>query len=251
MNIDKYHEMEELEKFHWWFVYRQNVLKFILKKYLFNLGKDAKIVDIGCGTGGNVQFLSEYYDNVTGIDNNEFAIKYCRDKALKNIVMGELPDLTMIEDNSVDLILLFDVLEHVKDDKFSLSVLKNKLKAGGYILLTVPAFSFLWSQHDEDFHHKRRYNLIQIKKMLETLDFKIIKSSYLYFLLFPIILVMRLLKQIFKSYSKADDFKLNNMFLNNILIKFLSIETFLLNYFNYPLGSSILILAEKNTGKEL
>lgn len=245
MNIDKYHEMECLEKFHWWFIYRQNILEFILKKYLSNLSKDAKIIDIGCGTGGNIQLLNKYYDNVTGFDNNEIAIKYCQDKGLKNLVRGELPDLNMIEDNSIDLILLFDVLEHVENDNFSLSVLKNKLKTGGYILLTVPAFSFLWSQHDEDFHHKRRYNLKQIKKMLESLSFKTIKSSYLYFLLFPLVLFMRLLKQIFKKYAKTDDFKLNNVFINSFLIKLLSVETFLLNYINFPFGSSILILAEK------
>ena len=237
--------MDSLEKFHWWFVYRQNILKFILKKYLFNMGKDAKIVDIGCGTGGNIQLLNEKYDNITGIDNNEFAIKYCKDKNLNNILQGELPNQIDIADNSVDLVLLFDVLEHVEDDNLSLSVLKNKLKSGGFLLLTVPAFSFLWSQHDEDFHHKRRYNIKQIKKMLGTLDFKIIKSSYIYFCLFPFVLFMRLLKKIFKNYSLKDDFKLNNMFLNSLIIKFLSLEKVLFNYIDFPWGSSILVLAKK------
>lgn len=246
MEIEKYHEMEELEKFHWWFAYRQNILKLMLKKYLFNLKKDAKIVDIGCGTGGNIQLLSEHFENITGIDNNDIAIEYCKNKNLKNILKAQLPDLNIIEDNSVDLILLFDVLEHLEDDKFALSVLKNKLKDGGCVLLTVPAFSFLWSKHDEIFHHKRRYNLKQIKKIFKELDLKIVKASYLYFLLFPVVLIMRLLKQLFKSLATKDDFKINNKLLNSFIINFLSIEEFLLNYFNYPFGSSILILAEKN-----
>lgn len=245
MNIDKYQEMDELEKFHWWFLYRQNILKFILKKYLIHLSKDAKIVDIGCGTGGNIQLLNKNYNNIYGIDNNESAIKYCREKNLKNITKGDLPNLEGLEDNSADLILLFDVLEHVDKDDLALSVIKNKLKTGGFILLTVPAFSFLWSQHDEDFHHKRRYNIKQLKKMLKSLDFKIIKSSYLYFLLFPLILFMRFIKKIFKSYSSADDFKLNNKFLNNFILKFLAIEQFFLNYIDYPFGSSIVVLAKK------
>lgn len=245
MDIEKYHEMEKLEKFHWWFIYRQNILKFVLKKYLSDLDKNAKIVDIGCGTGANIEILNKNYENVTGIDNNDFALEYCKAKNLKNIIKGELPDSIEIDDNSVDLILLFDVLEHIEDDEKSLSVLKNKLKDGGYILLTVPAFSFLWSKHDEGFHHKRRYSLKEIKKMLEMLDFKIIKSSYLYFLLFPIILMIRLLKKNFMSYSQADDFKLNNVFFNNFIVKFLFIEQCLLNYFDYPFGSSILILAKK------
>lgn len=245
MDIEKYHEMENLEKFHWWFVYRQNILKFILKKYLSDLDKDAKIVDIGCGTGGNIQLLKEKYENITGLDNNDFALEYCKEKGLTNILKGELPDSIGVEDNSIDLILLFDVLEHIEEDEKSLSLLKSKLKNGGYILLTVPAFPILWSEHDKGFHHKRRYKMKQLKKMLESLDFKIIKASYIYFLLFPVVLVMRLLKQIFKRYSKMDDFKLNNMFLNNFIVKFLFIEEFLLNYFNYPFGSSILILAKK------
>lgn len=245
MDIEKYHEMEKLEKFHWWFIYRQNILKFILKKYLSNLDKNVKILDIGCGTGGNIQLLKEIYENIIGIDNNDFALEYCKEKGLENILKGNLPDSINVEDNSIDLILLFDVLEHIEEDEKSLSVLKNKLKNGGHILLTVPAFPFLWSEHDEGFHHKRRYKMKQLKKMLALLDFKIIKASYLYFLLFPLVFIMRLLKQIFKRYSKMDDFKLNNMFLNNFIVKFLFIEQLLLNYLDYPFGSSILILARK------
>lgn len=245
MEIEKYHEMENLEKFHWWFIYRQNVLKFILKKYFSNLDKNAKILDIGCGTGGNIQLLKENYENIIGIDNNDFALQYCKEKGLDNVIKGNLPDSIDVEDNSIDLILLFDVLEHIEEDEKSLSVLKNKLKNGGHILLTVPAFPFLWSKHDEGFHHKRRYKLKQLKKMFESLDFKIIKASYLYFLLFPVVLIMRILKQIFKRYSKMDDFKLNNMFLNNFIVKFLFIEEFLLKYLDYPFGSSILVLARK------
>jgi len=245
MNSDKYKEMDKLEKFHWWFIYRQNVLKFILKKYLFNLDKNAKIVDIGCGTGGNVQLLSEKYTNVYGIDNNELAIKYCKEKLLKNIMKGELPDLSVIEDNSADLILLFDVLEHVEEDDSALAAIKNKLKPEGHLILTVPAFSFLWSKHDEVFHHKRRYNIKQIKKKLKVMDFKIIKASYLYFLLFPFVLTMRLLKQVVKSCANVDDFKLNNKFLNLFVRKILYIENFFLNYIDYPFGSSVLILAKK------
>lgn len=247
MDIEKYHEMERLEKFHWWFVYRQNILKFILKKYLSDLHKEAKILDIGCGTGGNIRLLKENYENVIGLDNNDFALEYCKEKGLKNIIKGNLPDSIEVEDNSIDLILLFDVLEHIEEDEKSLSILKNKLKNQGHILLTVPAFSFLWSKHDEEFHHKRRYNIEEIKKILESQDFKIIKSSYLYFSLFPVVLIMRLLKKVFKPYSKMDDFKLNNMFLNNFIVKFLFIEEFLLNYFDYPFGSSILILAKKES----
>lgn len=244
MELNKYHEMAELEEFHWWFVYRQSVLDLILKKYLFKFDKGVKIVDIGCGTGGNIRFLSKNYNNIMGIDNNEFAINYCREKNL-NVIKGELPDLNFIEDNSVDFILIFDVLEHIQDDKFSLSVLKSKLKEGGYILLTVPAFKFLWSNHDEAFHHKRRYNIKQIKQILKGLNFKIIKASYIYFLLFPLIFFVRLFKKVFKNHSNIDDFQINNKFLNHCIIKLLSIERFLLNYIDYPFGSSILVLAEK------
>lgn len=245
MKIDKYHEMEKLEKFHWWFVYRQNVLKFVLKNYLASLKKDSAIIDIGCGTGGNLQLLSKDYTNIAGIDNNKCAIEYCKNKGLSNVRHGELPNLENVPDESIDLFLLFDVLEHVEDDKLSIEVLRNKLKPNGYILLTVPAFSFLWSQHDKDFHHKRRYNLKQIEKILTDCEFKIIKGCYLYFMLFPIILIARLLKKVFKKYSGADDFQLNNSFLNKIIIKLLSIEIKLLKIFNYPFGSSILLLVKK------
>lgn len=245
MEINKYEEMEKLEKFHWWFVYRQNILKICIKKYLSKLKRDAKILDIGCGTGGNLQLLNESFIDVMGVDNSDLAIRYCQDKNLKNILKAELPDLALVEDNSVDLILLLDVLEHIEDDNFTIAVLKSKLKKGGYLLMSVPAFSFLWTKHDEGFHHKRRYSLSEIVKKLKAQDFKIIKSSYMYFLLFPAVVLMRLFKKISKNYAEKDDFELNNSFLNSLIIKILSIETFLFQYFDYPFGSSVLILGEK------
>lgn len=247
MNTEKYHEMESLEKFHWWFVYRQNIIRLLLGKYLKSLSKDAQIVDIGCGTGGNLSLLSEYFSNLKGVDNNAFAIEYCRGKNLENIFQDELPNLKFIEDGSADLLLLFDVLEHIDDDKAALAELRRKLKPGGYLLATVPAFSFLWSKHDESFHHKRRYEASGLKKLFLSEHFEIIKSSYLYFLLFLPVCAMRSLKKVLKSYSEADDFKVNNRFLNFLMIKFLALEEFLLRFLNLPFGSSILILARKNS----
>lgn len=245
MELNKYQEMEKLEKFHWWFIYRQNILKIVLKNYLSNLDKDATILDIGCGTGGNIQLLSHFYKNIIGVEPNERAIEYCKGKNLPNIIKSGLPDLTGVEDSTADVILLFDVLEHVNDDSLALSVIKNKLKDGGYLILTVPAFAFLWSTHDEVFHHKRRYNIKQIKNMLKTLDLKIVKLSYLYFALFPLILFMRILKNFFKPLANADDFQLNNKFLNTLLIAFLFPEKILLKYINFPVGSSILAVVKK------
>lgn len=245
MEINKYQEMENLEKFHWWFIYRQNILKFVLKNYLSNLDRDSTILDIGCGTGGNLQLLSQFYNNVIGVEPNDLAIEYCKSKNLSNIVKSGLPNLNLVEDFSADVILLFDVLEHVDEDSLALSIIKNKLKDGGYLILTVPAFSFLWSKHDESFHHKRRYTHRQIQKMLTTLDFKIIKLSYLYFLLFPLVVCMRILKNFFKPLAEADDFQLNNKFLNTLITTLLLPERILLKYIDFPFGSSILAVAKK------
>lgn len=240
----KYQEMEELEKFHWWFVYRQQLLKFIQKKYLSSLDRTAKILDIGCGTGGNLKLLSEHYENISGVDNSEEAIKYCKEKGLNNVFSDKLPELTQIEDDSIDLIILFDVLEHVEDDEKALFELKDKLKKEGYVFLTVPAYNFLWSNHDEEFHHKRRYTKKQLEKMLESAGFKTIKTTYIYFLLFPLVLFFRIIKQFSKSYAKVDDFKINNQIINFVFLKLLSIEKFFLKFIDYPFGSSVLILAQ-------
>lgn len=245
MEINKYQEMENLEKFHWWFIYRQNILKFVLKNYLSNLDKDSTILDIGCGTGGNLQLLSQFYNNVIGVEPNDLAIEYCKSKNLSNIIKSGLPNLNLVEDFSADVILLFDVLEHVDEDVQALSIVKNKLKDGGYIILTVPAFNFLWSTHDESFHHKRRYTHRQIQKMITTLDLKILKLSYLYFLLFPLVVCMRILKNFFKPLAEADDFQLNNKFLNTLITTLLLPERILLKYIDFPFGSSILAVAKK------
>ena len=135
--------MALIEDKHWWFVARRKIIRALLHR--LTLPNSSEILEVGCGTGGNIKMLSDF-GTVTCIEQDEGAAKTARDRKIANVFIGGLPSSLPDLSNKFDLIALFDVLEHVKEDGSSLEVLQTLLKLNGRIVLTVPAFNFLWSQ---------------------------------------------------------------------------------------------------------
>jgi len=104
-------------------------------------------LDVGCGTGVNLNFLQKY-GNILGIDFSKEAKKFCKMRRYK-IVQANAEKLPLKE-NTIGLITVLDFLEHL-DDKMAISEFYRVLKPEGYLILTVPAFSFLWSKHVSHF----------------------------------------------------------------------------------------------------
>lgn len=197
-----YDRMAEAEAEHWWFRGRRAVLQSVIETRC-TLPTGARILDAGCGTGGNLEMLSKFGD----LDAFEFdadARAMAAAKGVAHVAFGALPDAIDAPDGSYDLIGLFDVLEHIEDDHGSLVTLGRKLKPEGSLLISVPAMPWLWSEHDVSHHHKRRYTRSSLSRVIEAAGLDVEVISYFNTLLFPLAVAQRVGQRITLSNKPAD-----------------------------------------------
>jgi len=230
-----------VESFHWWFVVRRKLLKSLLSS--LNVTKDCITIDIGCGTGANLKILGSTGFNVIGIDRSIYALSLIQKKINFPLINGDLNGLP-IRPESVGLVVAMDILEHLENDLNGISEFCQALKKGGLLILTVPAFSFLWGIQDIVTGHKRRYSKKDILNKLREEGFDILRSSYFnFFLFFPILLTRRIIQLLGLKIDSENkiNFPLFNFFLKTIF----SLETFTLRFFSFPFGVSIFCVAKK------
>jgi SAM-dependent methyltransferase len=159
---------------------------------------------------------------------------------------GMLPDRIPFGRQQFDLITAFDVLEHIGPDMETLIALRARLATGGKLLITVPAFRFLWSPHDESHHHKRRYRLRPLIRLVERAGYRIIIANYYNFWLFPLVAAARLLDRC-KGLRYQNDAQLSipPVPLNWLLEVIFASERYLQEVVRLPFGVSIVLLAQK------
>ncbi len=230
-----YPHFYRIEKEHWWFIARQEILLDYLDYHL-RTSKETRILDVGCGTGAILEVLAQRF-NAYGIDSSKDAIDFCRQRGLSNLFVGSLESYP--GKNKFDIITMLDVVEHVKDDLSLFRQAHDLLKSGGSFLIAVPAFPFLWSQHDVILHHKRRYTKTQLKKVIASAGFTIQHMTFFNTLLFPIAVVKRILQP-----HKADDLEIPGRFLNTILKRTFMLERVIVPTASLPFGLSLLCLAK-------
>lgn len=240
-----YWKMNRLEQEHWWFVSRRSIIETVLQSQVKSLGSHSKILDAGCGTGGNLQLLSSLGCDVIGLEMEPEAAEIARTKSGKTVYIGSLPDQIPFADESFDLIVLLDVLEHIDDDIGVLSSLSAKLKPGGNLLITVPAFSFLWCNHDEAHHHKRRYRLNELVGKMRQCHLYPKYASYFNTWLFPVIALVRITQKRLGFFKKPDDLSMPSPYFNNLLMSVMSSERHILKHGKLPFGVSIMAIAQK------
>ncbi len=239
-----YDELYRTEEDHWWFRGRRSVIRSVLKKIPRSQGETA--LDVGCGTGLNTEILNTLGFSAEGLEFSEDAIGLARLRS-PNMTLrkGSFPDVDL-GGKRYNLITLFDVLEHIEDDAGALRVAHSLLQSGGYLLLTVPAFTFLWTEHDALAHHQRRYRKKDLLKKLKDAGFHITYFSYFNFFLFFPIAFVRVIKKILHISSGKSDFALTPPWLNVLLTKIFSVEGVFLQNVSFPLGVSIIALARKS-----
>ena len=168
-----YHNLEET---HFWFVARRNLLVSMVERDL--MGRDAKILDIGCSAGSLIVDLQQCgYSDVLGIDVSSTAIEAARERGLNCVTRMDASKLDL-PDNSYDCLIGSDVLEHIEDDGAALYEWKRVLVPGGLLYLFVPAFEILWSAHDISNHHHRRYTRRGLIALLNGHGFEVERSAY-------------------------------------------------------------------------
>ena len=242
-----YKDLAQLEDSHWWHISKRETVSNLMKRFyrsLRSFQNDKKlkprILDIGCGTGRNVIEFSKF-GQVWGIDNSKEAIKFCKQKGLKNVGLGS-SDKTGFGSETFDVVTLLDVLEHVEEGK-TLFEIKRILKKDGVLIITVPAFSWLWSQWDVVLHHKRRYTKESLAKVLLKNGFKVQKISYMYsFLVLPV-LVVRFIKSLFFKENYGSDFELSSPVINKLFLGISRIERAVIMKYQLPVGTSLICVA--------
>lgn len=244
MNPDAYKEMANTEASHWWYVARRKIISDMLRK--LNISPSAKILEIGCGTGGNLEMLSQYGE-ISAIEKDPGAIEIAKEKhnGRYTIKQGSCPDNIPYEKKYFDIICMFDVLEHIEEDKETLVNIKNFLKDDGFLVLTVPAYQWLFGHHDEFLHHKRRYTLSAISTLTKSSGYSTFYVSYFNTLLFPLVAIVRL-KEKFSKQKNAAGGKTPPVIVNKILMKIFGAEAFFLRNFNFPFGVSIIGVFKKD-----
>lgn len=241
MEQHAYREQFELEDTHWWFQGRRAVIRALLGRA--GTAGDLQLLDAGCGTGRNMLEFAAL-GSVQGVDPSPDAIEFCRRRGLEAVREGRLESLPF-EDGSFDLILATDVLEHIRDDRVALRELRRVAAPQGRLLVTVPAYRWLWSQHDTIHHHFRRYTLTALRQRLLATGWAPFAWSYFNSLLLPPIAAVRLLGRRRPARDgERPDLKLTPPALNRLLEQPMRAEAALIGRgVRLPAGVSIGVVA--------
>ncbi|HUT59502.1 MAG TPA: class I SAM-dependent methyltransferase [Phycisphaerae bacterium] len=226
-----YEEMYQLERHHWWFAAKRCIVLSLLKKFLSpgpSGNHPLRVADVGCGCGMMLSCLIDHGYDAVGIDSSDLALQFSRSRGVE-VVRCEVPGKVDLPSDSVDAVLMLDVLEHIDDDAAAFISAIELVKPGGIAVCTVPAYSWLWTQRDGFHHHKRRYGR---RRLVET--FRAAKSAEIVFVsfmntfLFPLALVRRLWEKEFGRKDKPTDLSIPPLGFNGVLQKVYQAERYLL-----------------------
>ena len=234
-----------LERDHWWFRARRLILRDLLARLKWP--PQPKILEVGVGPGYN---LLEIYPSDARLEGAEpdptlAGLAASRGTApVFNASIDQLP--SEIQEGSYDGVTMFDVLEHIPDDAHALQIVNRKLKPGGRVALSVPAYMWLWGQQDIVNQHCRRYTMTEVRRKLQTAHFTIERMTYFNTFLFLPIAVVRLISRFSRQAYKAEgDFAYVRRSSNALLFTLFGAERFALRYLHFPFGVSIFAVARK------
>lgn len=236
------------EKQHFWFRARREALL----KRLRNFSKKSLILDIGCSSGLLIEDLiscGHSPDCIYGIDISSKAINNCRNKGLLNVFVDDAQNPKKLKEK-FDVIIASDCLEHLEDDSKAINEWRKLLKKGGELIIFVPAFQFLWSEHDELNFHYRRYTLRQLEDILKKEGLQIGDKGYWNTFLFFPISVFRILKNVVNKFfpkkksEQQGDISVTPV-LNRLFLGILKLENKILYNHCLPFGVSVYCVSRK------
>jgi SAM-dependent methyltransferase len=238
---------DEVEKRHWWWEGRRQILRQALARK-----SNPRILDIGCGTGETMTFLEQWLVDpfVYGVDNSQQATAYARARGHDNVLQGDAFALPF-EDGFFDNVLLLDVMEHIENDMALLVEVSRVTHSGGKIIITVPALEFLWSNHDLGQGHFRRYTRGKLIELAKMAGLKIQKLSYFNFFFSLPIVTIRLLSKTkvlgrLGNYDNPINYSVANIKIFNEMLKYtFLVEIKGMQYINYPWGISLCCILNK------
>jgi SAM-dependent methyltransferase len=234
-----YQQMAELDERHWWYRARREIIADLIRREA-RLPEEAKILEIGCGTGHNLSMLSGF-GHVEGLELDDEARALSEKRLGRQVMSSPLPELAGVSDGRYDLVGAFDVIEHIDDDKAALASIATKLKPGGRFMMTVPAHQWMWTAHDVANHHKRRYSKRALRQLIQGSPMKLERVGYFNSLLFPLAVAERTASRL----RGKDDgsVKLPPAALNSALETVFAAERHLVGRLPLPPGLSLFAVA--------
>lgn len=258
MQQHTYAIMDRVEDKHWWFVGRRAILETFMRQIVdrYELAlraaqdrpakagvQDAiRILDVGCGTGANIEMLSQF-GTAEGVDVSDDALEFCRRKGL--VVRKGLAEQLPFESETFDITTALDVVEHLDDDIAGLKEMFRVTKHGGYSLVFVPAFMWLWGVQDDVSNHRIRYTRKQIVERIRMAGFTIERATYANWTFLVPILAGRTLMKLGGIKPESEN-NINISALNGVFGKLFSAERFWLRKFDFPIGVSIVVIARRS-----
>ncbi|HST36308.1 MAG TPA: class I SAM-dependent methyltransferase [Allosphingosinicella sp.] len=233
-----YDRMAEIDQLHWWYRARREILSDLIERKIA-LPADARILEVGCGTGHNLAMLGAF-GRVDAIEVDRAARAIASQRLGHAVLDAPLPTLPGVPDRSYDLIAILDVIEHIDEDVAGLTGLAAKLKPGGRILITVPAFPWMWSAHDVVNHHKRRYTRKTLQALVRDAGLKLEFMSWFNSLLFPLAATARLAGRL--TGKEDSDDKLPPRAVNWLFEKIFGVERYALGRLPFPPGVSLVAI---------
>ena len=242
-----------LEEANFWFRARNRVLQNFFSKYVSN--EKAKVLEVGCGTGVVMQHLHKKFPSLdfTGSEIHLEGLKFAK-RRMPEINFVQLDATRMPFSCEFDVVGAYDVVEHIADDELVLSQVHSALKTKGYFFVTVPQYQWMWSVADEIAFHKRRYTKKELTQKLQKAGFEIDYMGSFMFVLFPMMLLSRILQGKKKvnelTTEEIEHFNIAELklpkFVNRVFEILTEIDVFLIKTgFSLPFGGSLVAVAHK------
>jgi SAM-dependent methyltransferase len=199
--MDRDYELQthRAEDRHWWYRGRRRVLARVIDGLA--LPAHARILDAGCGSGRNMVDLARR-GTVTGIEVSDASVAVARERGVGEVIAGSVMQMPFA-DNGFDLAVCLDVIEHLEDDLGALRELRRVVAPGGALLVTVPAYQWLWSGHDEVNHHRRRYTARSLRRVAEQAGWRQARSTHFNSLLLPVAVALRVLDRFSRKTTES------------------------------------------------
>jgi len=229
----------EEDRRHWWFRGRLAVLLAILRRVL--PPGHARLLELGCGTGNVLAALAEFGEAV-GMETHPDLAAAARAAGL-DVRQGALPDDLVVPPGWADVVLLLDVIEHVADAGAALAAARRALAPRGLLVVTVPAYPWLWSAHDVALGHRRRYTARGLRRLAEGAGFTVERVSYFNTLLFPVVALARAWKRF--TGDATHDLHRPAPVLNRGLERLFALERYVVPRVPLPFGASLLLLGRR------
>lgn len=245
MDPAEYDYLFDLEENLWWFVAQRRITDALFKKHLGPAIGTRKILDAGCGTGGQLEQLQRY-GQVTSFDFEPLAVDYFAKRQRGRILVAST-DAIPFADSSFDLVTSFDVICQLPspNDQTALNELARVLKPGGMLYVRTPALQGLYGGHDVTLHTKHRYTTNEMAKKMRLAGLEVLQSTYANSVLFPVAATRRVIAKV-RGSSGESDVRAVHPLLNTALKAVFSAEAAILPKTSLPVGLSVIAVARKH-----